>query len=84
MTLDDALTEARRRVGTDTLAVWVRNTLGEAMPCGFEPARVSVASRETVIIPEQYSRGSLSPNEARAFAASILRAADECYEANER
>lgn len=35
MTLQEALTEARRRPGTDTLAVWVRETLGEGWPCGW-------------------------------------------------
>ncbi len=69
MTLDEALTESRRRPGTDTLAVWVRETLGEDALCGY-PDAIVYDGLLTV------GAGRVTPAELRALCAMWLRAAD--------
>ena len=78
MTLDEAIEEARRRPGHDTLAVWVRNTLGEDQPCVFEPEiirlAVAVGSGRHVRLNAPLIA---NPTELRALCAAWLRACDE-------
>lgn len=86
MTLDELLTLAREVVAKgivkadDTrLSIAVLDLLGEALPCGFEPPHAD-PQNQTVSITDgdDMPLYELSPGEARAFAAAILRAADEC------
>lgn len=90
MTLDELLDLARRQLQGDTLvqgasmllradafARWIVDTLGEAQPCGFESIAPTVAGTPDglqVRIPDFMT---FEPSEARAYAAMLLRAADE-------
>lgn len=95
MTLLDAITLARSRPGTDTLAVFIRNTLGIDQPCGVEPFEVvgrrlgdwtaESDHRITVGDTNCLRQGQqLTSDEARGMARLLLIAADECDEANGR
>ena len=78
MTLQQALELARSRPGTDELAVWARETLAAAQPCGFEPPCVDAPNQTVAIMDGDSPLYELSPAEARWFAAELLRGADEC------
>ena len=80
MTFEQALEAARSQGGgwslDAALAVvrWLADTLGEAQPCGLEPPR---AVDGDVIVDQDVSLGMwMTPGDARAFAAMLLRAAD--------
>lgn len=73
MTLDEAIAEAKRRPGWDTLAVWVREMFGEAQPCGqISP---EVYPGEVIITREMV--GVYEPREAIAIAVDIIRSAEQ-------
>lgn len=82
MTLADAIIEAKRRPGHDVLAVWVRDTFGPDMPCGMSAYEIFQDPQGVryLRIGDDNSlevSGSLSPDEARAYAKLLLQAADE-------
>ena len=78
-TLDEIL-ELARDVGqyaaspaARALAAAVQDMLGEAFPCGFTMPEARGADHTRYVHAEQFEG---EPNEARAYAAAILRAAD--------
>lgn len=73
VTLDEAITEARRRPGHDILAVWVRETFGEARPCGAISPEVYSGS---VIITREMV-GEYTTSEALAIAADVIRSVEQ-------
>lgn len=62
------------------LARYLLDNLGEAEPCGYEQPSTSHDGdgNPTVVIPEWH--GSVDPQDARAMAAMLLRAADRAEE----
>lgn len=77
MTLTQALLLARSRPGTDTLAVWVRETLSESQPCTLEAPVADPGNHVVAIMDGESPLYEFDPGEARAYAAMLLRAADE-------
>ena len=76
MTLDEALAEAKRRPGTDVLAVWVRETFGLLPGCGqISP---EVYPGEVIITREMV--GIYQPDEAIAIAVAVIRGAEQAKE----
>lgn len=61
------------------LAGGIADLLGESQPCGFPEPHLAVCTRDGtqpvagIVAPEAV----LDPSEARAYAAMLLRAADE-------
>jgi hypothetical protein len=84
MTLDELLALARASVQsepnpasvTDRLARGVLELLGEHIPCGFDSAHPNEQPYSTIHIPEQWT-GDVTPDEALACAASLVRAVGE-------
>lgn len=88
MTLDDALRiatalhSAAVPSGVAKLAAFVVDNLGEAFPCGYV---APIGSSGTVYVTDSAIAGEnpeppifeFTPSEARAYAAALLRAADQ-------
>lgn len=73
MTTDEAITEAQRRPGTDTLAVWVRETLTVSEACGWpEPAVIT-----KFVTWVELGLEAMTVDEVRSLVVMWLRAADE-------
>lgn len=74
MTLQQALELARSRPGTDELAVWVRETLGESWPCGYEQPefRKLRPPPHGIVIPESFGGAVVSPDELLAICAGLI------------
>lgn len=80
MTLDEALELAKRIVpihGSDAnaLARYLIDALGEAAPCGWPEITIDQAGHL-----HSDTFGEMSPTEARAYAAMLLRAAEKAEE----
>jgi hypothetical protein len=58
-----------------TLARWIMDNISEAQPCGLEAPNVFQFSDGTPGVA--FGEDTCSASEARAFAAMLLRAADE-------
>lgn len=79
LTFDQALEEAKRRLANvrtakpsipdDPIDAWLVDALGEDLPCGWEPVRVTTDGA--------IDGAEFTPAEARCYAALLLRAADE-------
>ena len=88
MKIDDMLELARDKPGNLTMVATLQlhnavvEKLGPAIPCGMEsPPIVSRGDGTCGVLVDD--RGDpLDPEEARGWAAAILRAADECEEQN--
>lgn len=59
------------------LATDVVDLLGESDPCGFEPPEVRDVAGEIKLFPPATWCAWVTPDDARAMARMLLRAADE-------
>ena len=80
LTLDEVLAEARRRPGSDVLAVWVRETFGESWPCGWPEPVVDRGLTPVAVTWEALGIQAYTPDEVLAIAAGLIRAALEAKE----
>jgi hypothetical protein len=81
LTLDDALTDAKAtlRIYPDSpLSKWIVDHLGEAQPCTLEAPEVDDFGGIHLIGDEgMYNINFTEPAEAEAYAAMLLRAAED-------